>query len=389
MKSISFVILSLCVLVGCTKPSEYLEVIPQPVPQKPKINPVEPPPVEPPVVVKPPPPPPPPDAVYEEVSKVYNLYATENLVGAAELDILWVIDNSGSMSSYQQSVIKNADTFINSFTSKSKLKWKMGLISTSYNEVPYVGYSNTTPPLDYLSPDPIKIFSDAVAKLGTSGDGNERTFDPVLKSFYDFPDFLRSNAHLAVIVVTDEEEQSDDYDIGSPGFPPFLPPTPKTPLTNHCQDPADYCHNTSKTFMDRLIKMKGGNASKILQYGILLKSKSDFSFIQAKYKKHFETYAPQNIYDLETDFGVTLASIGEDLVTKITNLNNFILLDHKPALIDSIKVFYKGKALPQGLVQNGGVWIYEPTNNRIRILNMSAIDSSVTDVTVVYKKQIN
>ena len=48
-----------------------------------------------------------------------------------KVDIVWVIDNSGSMSSIQQSVIQNANLFIQEFTKIRGLDWRMALVSTS------------------------------------------------------------------------------------------------------------------------------------------------------------------------------------------------------------------------------------------------------------------
>ena len=57
------------------------------------------------------------------------------------VDILWVIDNSGSMSSYQNDVIRHTDKFMNEFTSAGRIDWRMGLISSDESEEPYLGFA--------------------------------------------------------------------------------------------------------------------------------------------------------------------------------------------------------------------------------------------------------
>jgi hypothetical protein len=124
-----------------------------------------------------------------------------------KVDILWVIDNSGSMSGIQQEVIVNMDKFIKEFTKNSRqLDWRMGLISTSQAEAPYIGFS---PSFDYTDPDPVGSFSAAVARLGTSGDATEKSLEPVMDKLNAFPNFIRSNAFFIVVMVSDEVEQSN------------------------------------------------------------------------------------------------------------------------------------------------------------------------------------
>src|SRR5690349_21372013 len=57
-------------------------------------------------------------------------YIIKNVTGGTA-DILWVIDNSGSMGDFQSAVIANMDRFIQTFVPLAgKAKWRMGLIST-------------------------------------------------------------------------------------------------------------------------------------------------------------------------------------------------------------------------------------------------------------------
>src|SRR4051794_7209298 len=57
----------------------------------------------------------------------------KDISGNSDVDILWVIDNSGSMKEYQQHVIINTLAFMQNFTANTGLRWKMGLLSTDTN----------------------------------------------------------------------------------------------------------------------------------------------------------------------------------------------------------------------------------------------------------------
>ena len=128
-------------------------------------------------------------------------------VGRKPIDLLWVIDNSGSMTTYQQNLIQNAGLFINALAIGSAPKWKIGIISTSEGEAPYVGFTPQTL-LNYQTPNPIQVFQDTVAKLGIDGSTEEKTITPVMQAFDKYLDFLRAQANLGIIMVTDEKEQS-------------------------------------------------------------------------------------------------------------------------------------------------------------------------------------
>jgi hypothetical protein len=301
--------------------------------------------------------PPPPVEKAKTVSTSYTLQQISKSSASQEVDILWVIDNSGSMGSYQNQVIFNADVFIKKFTAGSNLEWKMGLISTAYQEDPYIGFVDV---LDWKTPDPVTLFTDAVRRLGTSGDSSETSFNNILKVLKNYPTFLRPNAYLAVIYVSDEEEQSVEGI--SCGF-------------------ADQwsCYNNSTTFMEKLITLKGGNGGKILQYGIFLPNSFGY---QDSYYNHFATYAAGNIYSLQADFGTTLANIGQDLVSKTVELSPTILLNERPPDERDIRVYHAGKELKYGFPSDGGTWVYEPLYNRIRITNLGVINASKPQITV-------
>ena len=142
--------------------------------------------------------------------EVFNFtHKLKELQGETRVDILMVFDNSGSMGTHQKEVIRNSDLFIQEFTKKQKvLDWKLGLISTSTNEQPFVGFDPGNF-LDKNTPNPVSVFNGGVGKLGTNGDSTEKPFASVQTQLMKYPNWVRKGAILAVIVITDAEEQSN------------------------------------------------------------------------------------------------------------------------------------------------------------------------------------
>lgn len=141
-----------------------------------------------------------------------------------KIDIVWVIDNSGSMQDDQINVANNFNTFISSFVNK-QYDFKISVVGTDA----YRGEFNSN--LNYLAKfrdgdgvtnsgvfvvvpgtaNLINTFKTNV-KLGTAGSGDERAFQS-MKAALDYPSapntgFLRSNAFLSVIILSDEDDFS-------------------------------------------------------------------------------------------------------------------------------------------------------------------------------------
>ena len=134
--------------------------------------------------------------------------AVNNTPANTKLDIVWVLDNSGSMLDYQQGLATKVEGFLYRLQSKGKRKVdvKMGLLSTDINDLPYVGFF----PYDIIhnsNPHALEQFKAAITRLGTGGSGVEQAFDPVKLALLSHP-FLREDSKLVVIVVSDEPEQS-------------------------------------------------------------------------------------------------------------------------------------------------------------------------------------
>lgn len=129
------------------------------------------------------------------------------------VDVLWVVDNSGSMSSAINQVMLNFDHFIGQFVSLG-LDFHLGVVTTDMDNPTQSGrLQGPTLVIDSTNPDPHAAFLEVV-NLGTNGSGSEKGFaatqaaltEPLLSTTN--AGFLREDAALATIVVTDEDEDS-------------------------------------------------------------------------------------------------------------------------------------------------------------------------------------
>lgn len=131
---------------------------------------------------------------------------------ASEVDILLVVDNSGSMQPYQQRLSQNFSEFI-SFFAAANVDYQIGVVTTDTT-------INTAGQLrgDVISnatPDPESAFEDLVS-VGVQGSGFEMGLEasslalsePLLSGAN--AGFIRDTASLSILYVTDEEDGSPD-----------------------------------------------------------------------------------------------------------------------------------------------------------------------------------
>lgn len=138
---------------------------------------------------------------------------TQNSAEYANVDILWVVDNSGSMSEEQSSLATNFTTFINSFVDED-IDFQMGIVTTDarsgYCGVPVAG-SLTSLNKAQVDADQTGFVNNFMSQIqvGINGSGYEKGLE-TSKCFFDSyaSSWLRNDAHLAVIYVSDEEDQS-------------------------------------------------------------------------------------------------------------------------------------------------------------------------------------
>jgi hypothetical protein len=156
-----------------------------------------------------------------------NATASESFTQAerAAADILFVVDDSGSMSDKQEKLSQNFSSFMD-FALQQQIDYHMAVTSTGTDSdrycssasdkingqfMPLTGADRIITP---QTVDPAKVFARNV-KVGTDGCATEQGLEGAYRALSD-PNingtnagFLRPDAYLSIIIVTDAEDQSD------------------------------------------------------------------------------------------------------------------------------------------------------------------------------------
>ena len=141
-----------------------------------------------------------------------------------QIDILWVVDNSGSMDPLQQNLVANFNSFVTRFQALG-FDYKMAVTTTdSYLSEPQFknnpslarvrdGYGSFHTGFNYITPFIPNIVGNFVenATQGSGGSGDERAFSSLLDTLTSpvNSDFHRPGAFLAVIILSDEDDFTD------------------------------------------------------------------------------------------------------------------------------------------------------------------------------------
>ena len=141
--------------------------------------------------------------------------------GTVDVDILFVIDNSGSMGANQTNIQNNFDTFMGTFVAAG-VSYQIALITT--DDASFVGdiITNSTP-------DPVTEFNDQIDSIGTRGSAYEKGLWYAYESTTSgdaspssSTGFFRSSARLVIVYVSDEGDYSHQT-YGSGGSTTMMP----------------------------------------------------------------------------------------------------------------------------------------------------------------------
>lgn len=291
-------------------------------------------------------------------SKIYPIKQIQN---DTKVDIIWVVDNSMSMDPIQMNIVQNAKLFMQEFLSHKYLNWKMGVISTSDDEEPFLGFNKV---FDHESSDQVEIFQQAIRDLGVNGRADEHIFYNTLRMFTNYNYFFRNKSNVAIIMVSDEKEHSESD------------------------------HGSNYSAINTLDQIKGfvDATRKIRFYGALqatdlqscpTRSSWDYGpYKGSPYEEIINATGGMIASACIPDFGQKLAEIGKDIVKLIESPK--ILLTDRP-LVDTIKVFYKGTELSPGDRQNGGLWYYDYYYNSINFYDLSfSTDFDNDDIEILF-----
>ncbi len=290
-----------------------------------------------------------------------DVLKVRTLLRNAEIDIVWVVDNSGSMSTIQNNIIANSSLFMESFVKNNFMKWRMAVVSTDSNQPPFLGmpYNSTDPQyFDNNSLDPVPTFSQAIRNLGTNGSASEYVFYNSFRFMIDqtYNHFFRPDAHLAVIMVTDEEEQSE----------------------------RKYGDQFKATNLISTVSALKNPGTIIRYYGA-------FDFKDLQDCDSWEPYANSPFEEIidatggihmsacTADFGKDLAEIGKDIISLVDA--PAVLLAERPK-VDTIKVFYGDEEVPGGRQTDGAFWYYNQYYNTLNFYNLDFIPADDEDAAI-------
>jgi hypothetical protein len=286
-----------------------------------------------------------------------------------KVDILFVIDNSLSMDPHQANLRKNISRFVREFGQDATVDFHIGVVSiydriTIKSDGPnYFPVGKLRPLVDNTKPgQPVtgtfvtrstpnytQVLGDTIV-LGTTppsqnGPEFEEMLSPVLPALDPSlnPGFIRSDAHLAVIFLTDADDSS---------------------LISEGQLTAG------------LIAAKGGNKNLISTYGVLsygdcqrdygLRGKNGANDRNPVKMFNFLRQMNGHVYNLcSADFGADIADAGTDIERKATEALPVRVKLSKIPEYGSLQVRMAGQKDPLPV---GDAWTYDPATNSI-VLN--------------------
>lgn len=142
----------------------------------------------------------------------------------SDVDVLWVVDNSGSMSSIVAHLGDRFESFLNSFDSLG-INYRIAVTSTDMDSAGHKGaFQGPVKVIQKGTGNPLSEFRQAT-DLGSAGSGSEKGADAAYAALSaplvdtENAGFLRDDAVLAVVVISDED---DDSTIGDGSFITWL-----------------------------------------------------------------------------------------------------------------------------------------------------------------------
>ncbi len=249
-----------------------------------------------------------------------------------KVDILFVIDDSGSMNTHQRNMSRQVDKFTNKIAQNFLLDYHIGVVTTSMDVFSDgAGHLLGTPPWIQKTTPNKEAELAARMQPGSNGSGDEKFFEPVMAALSPpvidgvNKGFYREDAFLAIVYITDT------------GVDEAV---------------------TAKAAYDFLVNLKKGDDNKLAAYAALvtpgnpLGCRYDSEWgngiaILIRFLSYFETFGSstgKNYFDLcSPNFGSELAKIGEDLENRI---ELFVPLKEFPVL-STMQISYGSQIIPQ------------------------------------------
>ena len=249
------------------------------------------------------------------------------------VDVLFVVDNSGSMQQEQEKLGANFEAFIQHFTNLG-LDFQLAVVTTDTSDPNESGKFQGTPAIiTPETPQFSRVFLENVA-VGTDGSGAESGLEAARLAFSepvvstDNIGFLRPDAILAIIIVSDEEDGSDGDD-GEPD------PQDLTPVDE---------------YVNFFLALKDGNPSKVVMPVIVGDvpggCQSDDATAEPGVRYHEVANALNGSKSSICGTSEEFSSVLDEIGSQIAGLVTAFPLDYTPDL-DSIQVKVDGVVVPR------------------------------------------
>lgn len=265
----------------------------------------------------------------------------EIITESQKVDVLWVIDNSGSMKSSQEALAANFESFSSKFIDKD-YDFQMAITTTdAYKDSSFGGADSQFVGgiMDKDTPNFVEKFTENV-QVGTGGNTDERGQESVETALENRLNsgLLREGAKLAIVFLSDEDDTSKE---DNEYYYEYL-----KDKTNSTDDALNFSVSTI-SITDEACRQKLG--SSVRKVG----------------KRYNDLAAVTNgtVTSLCDDFSDSLSQIS-DKITKsvITKISNIKL--NKTPIRETLKVFVNDSEMPESVDGSEG-WIYNSEKNEI------------------------
>ncbi len=265
--------------------------------------------------------------------------------GAGAVDILWVVDDSVSMQNEQEQVAAGFEDFIDALQGDA-IDFHLGVVTTDM-DLSNTGRGRLVGEPTVLTPedDYVALFQERVL-VGTDGSDKERGLQAALKALVSAEGFVREEAGLAVIFVSDENDCSDDnaYDDEAAGLRCYEEPDLRIPV---------------QQYVEAFQELKGDRRLSVSSIiGPAVSEGCEDSWPGSRYESVSERLSGLIGNICDADYTALMAEIGE----RITDPERIFALQN-PAVEESIEVEVDGELIAPDPEQG---WSYEAEFYEVR-----------------------
>lgn len=300
-----------------------------------------------------------------------------------KIDILWVVDNSGSMATSQQNIANNFHSFIRSFQTKN-YDFQIGVTTTDaylayhYNDNNRsklrdgVGSTHSGFPIvTKTTPNLENVFITNILQ-GIAGSGDERAFMSFQHTLQNplNAGFKRNGSFLSIIIISDEEDFSHyDYANGISSYT----------FSENYNDPSMYPVQNYINFLDQYTNSKPSqrnysvNAIYVMDNACLTQLGAGRK-ISTRYPSLVDATGGVKA-SICSDFGASLQMISDTVL----DLASVFQLDRTP-VESSIVVTVNDTSIPKDAT-NG--WTYQAADNTISF-HGTAIPSADANIQITF-----